>query len=95
MPCLAPALHCSTSDQNGIAECRQGEEELVNVRRAVGNLNAQKAAAKAHKREGEADDGGEKRKKGRVGRVKNRRVPKKAPAAKGKVTKKGSGKRKR
>lgn len=60
------------------------------MRRAVGNLNAQKAAAKAHGREGEGEEGRERRKKGRVGKVKNRRVPKKAPPAKGGVQKKGA-----
>jgi hypothetical protein len=73
---------------------RQGEEDLVNVRRAVGNLTAKKAAEKAARGEGSDDDARSKRKKGRQGRVKNRRVPKKPLPPKGGV-RKGGAKKKR
>jgi hypothetical protein len=66
--------------------CRQGEEGLVDVRRAVGNFSAKKAAERA-KGEGSDDDGHIRRKKGRQGRVKNRRVPKKPLPTKGGVKK--------
>ena len=63
----------------------------MNVRRAVGNLENQKREEKfARKQEGDED--GSKRKKGRVGRVKNRRVPKKVPPQKAGTAKKTGGK---
>lgn len=65
--------------------CRADEGELVNVERAVGNLKA----AKAKERREEGDGEGARKKKGRVGRVKNRRVPKKSKAPPGKAAGKG------
>lgn len=65
----------------------------MNVQRAVGNLQAAKARSKHAERVEECDEGsGKQKKKGRVGRVKNRRVPKKAPPQKGGVGKGGKGK---
>lgn len=77
--------------------CRSNEDPLVDVQKAVGKHEAKR------RRGGGSDDeddgeGGSKRKKGRVGRVKNRRVPKKSKqttlgAQKGKGGKGGVGKK--
>lgn len=63
---------------------RGGDEGLVNVRRAVGKHEAKKRAEKSGN---DSDDDGRKKRKGRVGRVKNRRVPKKPLQPKGGVKK--------
>lgn len=72
--------------------CRKGENELLDVRRAVGNLEAKQRADKfAAKRDAEdKDESGSKRKKGRQGHVKNRRVPKKVPLQKAGAKKRSS-----
>lgn len=60
--------------------CRKNEEPLVDVQKAIG-----KHEAKKRRGGGDDDDDGEggskRKKKGRVDRVKNRRVPKKAKSS--------------
>lgn len=66
------------------------------MQRAVGNLNAAKAKSKHAERMDAGEEGSSKqKKKGRQGRVKNRRVPKKAPPQKGGVGKSGKGKKRK
>ena len=55
--------------------CRKNEEPLVDVQKAIGKHEAKRRRGGGS--DDEDDDGGSKRKKGRVGRVKNRRIPKK------------------
>lgn len=80
--------------------CRKSEEPLLDVQKAIGKHEAKKRRGGGGGSDDEDDgEGSSKRKKGRVGRVKNRRVPKKAKQSsmgtqkgKGSVGKKGKGK---
>jgi hypothetical protein len=67
-----------------------GENELIDVRRAVGNLEAKQRADKSAAKRDAGDEGRSHHKKGRQGRVKNRRVPKKVPPQKAGVKKRSS-----
>jgi hypothetical protein len=70
--------------------CRMNSEPLLDVQKAIG-----KHSAKRRKGEGsdDEDEGGSRRKKGRVGRVKNRRVPKKPKQSSVRTLKGGVGKK--
>lgn len=78
--------------------CRKNEEPLVNLQKAIGKHEVKKRRGGGDSDDEDGGEGGSKRKKGRVGRVKNRRVPKKPKqtglgAQKGKASagKKGPG----